>query len=94
MKFNLDSQHAPLPSNRAPEVGDVYPAKGGRGDTIYWIIVGTTMRGGCAVLGIDGEGQVISAQSYNASAFKDRPLLGRCQNLAELSFDIEWEPRS
>lgn len=92
MKFNLNVQ-SPLPVRRRAEVGDVYPAKGGRGDTRYWIVLSINARGYASVIGLDEEGHIVSGQTYGSWAFEDRPLLGRCAGIESMSFDIEWEPK-
>lgn len=79
-----------VPVRRLAVAGDVYPSKGGRGDTRYWVVLSVNAKGYAACIGICGEGQVTSAQTYGAWAFEDRPLLGRCEGIADMSFEIEW----
>lgn len=95
MKFNTPpaaDSDPPIALMRSPEPGDVYPAKGGRGDTKYWLVVSINSRGYASVLGLDEHGNVVSGQTYGAWAFKDRRLLGRCSSIASINLDIEWEP--
>ena len=79
-----------MPDRRLAKPGDVYPSKGGRGDNRYWVVVAVNKSGYAACIGIGDEGQVTSAQTYGRWAFEDRPLLGRCESIIEMSFDIEW----
>jgi ABC-type lipopolysaccharide export system ATPase subunit len=61
-------------------VGNIYPAKGGpngeKGGTKFWLVVGLTQTGAHAV-GLNDEGEIVSATSYLKSAFSSRPLLGK-----------------
>lgn len=56
--------------------GNVYPAKGGKGDTEYWLVVSLT-KNGCNLLGFDKDGNPCSTASYLRSAMRERPLIGR-----------------
>ena len=56
--------------------GNVYPAKGGKGDTEYWLVVSLT-KNGCNLLGFDKDGAPCSTASYLRSAMRERPLIGR-----------------
>jgi hypothetical protein len=58
---------------RRVEVGDVYPAKGGRGDTKYWIVVGIGPKSYATVLGLDESGHVVSGCVYGTWALEGRP---------------------
>lgn len=74
----------------SPAVGDVYRAKGGRGDTKFFVIV--SMRGNMAhALGLDSDGNIVSTTSYAISVFAERNLVGRVPSIEEMTLDIEWE---
>ena len=79
-----------MPERRLVKVGDVYPSKGGRGDNRYWVVINVNKSGYAACIGIGEEGQVTSCQTYGAWAFEDRPLLGRCDGIEEMNFEIDW----
>lgn len=86
MKFNLGELP---PGILSPvEVGNVYPAQGNR-PTVAWIVVGYRA-GRVTLLGIDGEGQICSGQTYAEHAMADRPLIGRCQGVKDMALDVEW----
>lgn len=63
--------------DKASEVvrGNVYPAKGGKGDTMYWLVISTTETG-AHLIGFDPFGCPVSTASYNKHALRDRPVLG------------------
>jgi hypothetical protein len=89
MKFNLPSQDAPLLEDQKLKLGNVYSCKGG-GKTAYWIVVGI---GGGAVnlLGVDMQGQVSSTANYGQHVFEsNREVIGRCEGIEDLEFDITW----
>ena len=62
------------------QVGNIYPAKGGakgeKGGTKFWLVVGLSQTGAHAV-GLNDEGEIVSATSYLKSAFASRPILGK-----------------
>ena len=62
--------------------GNVYPAKGGKADTEYWLVVSLT-KNGCNLLGFDKGGAPCSTASYLRSAMRERPLIGR-ENIESL----------
>lgn len=75
-------------------VGNVYAAKGNR-PTVAWVVV--AVRGTMvAVLGIDADGAVCSAQNYGAHAMARRDIIGFCAGIEAMQMDIEWRgvPRS
>ena len=58
--------------------GNIYPAKGGRKPgTEYWLVVAVSQNG-AHLIGFDNEGNPISTASYNKSAMRERPIIGRC----------------
>lgn len=96
MKFNLPT---PLPHPERDEtlrIGNVYACKGG-GKTTFWIVVGLDDRS-VNLLGINRDGVVTSTQNYGrhvfdgpaSNLFKKRTLLGRCEGLESLEFDVQW----
>lgn len=73
-----------------PQVGDVYRAKGGRGSTKFFVVAAVI--GNMAhALGIDSEGQIVSTTSYGTHVFAGRDIVGRVEELAELTLNIQWE---
>jgi hypothetical protein len=58
--------------------GNIYPAKGGRKPgTDYWLVVAVSQNG-AHLIGFDNEGNPVSTASYNKSAMRERPVIGRC----------------
>ena len=58
--------------------GNIYPAKGGRKQgTDYWLVV--AISGTAAhLIGFNDTGAPVSTASYNKSAMRERPIIGRC----------------
>lgn len=56
--------------------GNVYPAKGGKGSTHFWLVVSITSTG-AHLIGFDVNGLPVSTASYLKSAMRERPILGR-----------------
>ncbi len=58
--------------------GNIYPAKGGRKPgTDYWLVVAVSDHG-AHLVGFNNEGEPVSTASYNKSAMRERPVIGRC----------------
>ena len=58
--------------------GNIYPAKGGRKPgTDYWLVVAVSDHG-AHLIGFNDEGEPVSTASYNKSAMRERPVIGRC----------------
>ena len=75
------------------QVGDVYPAKGGRGDTRFWLVASLGHTGRSAhLLGLNEDGVIVSTASYGIDVLGDRPRIGWCSDLREFYPRIEWEP--
>jgi hypothetical protein len=89
MRFTPKLQQE-IPPRRYAKVGDVYPAKGGRGENRFWVVIAVNKNHYAACIGIGEEGQVTSCQTYGAWAFEDRPLVGRCEGIDEMNFEIDW----
>lgn len=78
----------PRGTEKFPEVGFVYPAKGGsrRGNSpSIWVVVNVLrskrhpddlMSAKVVMLGINDEGEICSSQTYNAFGIYDRQVLG------------------
>lgn len=105
MRFtSADSTKLKPPSS--PKVGDVFPAKSTgpkayRNGTRYWMIIAITPGTGYArnshvhhMLGLDGEGNIVSTTTYGSHVMADRPLLGHCADINNLQLNIEWEPHA
>ena len=58
--------------------GNIYPAKGGRRSpgTDFWLVVACSTHGAHCI-GINSDGEPVSTASYNKSAMRERPLIGR-----------------
>ena len=58
--------------------GNIYPAKGGRKPgTDYWLVVAVSANG-AHLIGFNNDGEPVSTASYNKSAMRERPVIGRC----------------
>lgn len=73
-----------------PAIGDVYRAKGGRGETKFFVVVAITGRVAHA-LGLNREGDIVSTTSYGCEVFAARDVVGRVAGLSEMTLNIEWE---
>ena len=85
MNFNFPEGRKPT-SSPSVEVGNIYQSKNTH-KTAAWVVVamsGNTVH----LLGIDGEGQVSSTQSYGLHAISGRDLIGRV-DLSSINFDVE-----
>ena len=56
--------------------GNIYPAKGGKGDTEYWLVVAVSATG-AHLLGFNKEGIPCSTATYLKGAMRERPVIGR-----------------
>jgi hypothetical protein len=85
MRFKTKGYKAPLPN--VVRVGDIYPSKGGKG-TYAFIIVSVRDHRAHAI-GIDKEGNIITTTSYGVHAFERREKIGFCDDLANLTLEID-----
>ncbi len=89
MKFNYQGSLQSAIDDEV-RVGDVYPAKGGSGDTAIWVVVATSGDGkSVKVLGVDTYGDIVSATGYNMHSLRSRHKIGFVKELSELAFDID-----
>lgn len=88
MKINVGA--VGLKQGQEVRVGNLYPGKGGKGETAYWLIVALTQHG-CVCLGLNAEGEVVNCSKYYRSAMKERALLGFVPGIADMSFDLGEE---
>lgn len=56
--------------------GNIYPAKGGKGDTEYWLVIAVSDTG-AHLIGFNKEGIPCSTASYLKGAMRERPVIGR-----------------
>lgn len=56
--------------------GNIYPAKGGKGDAEYWLVVAVSSSG-AHLIGFNKEGIPCSTASYLKSAMRERPVICR-----------------
>lgn len=57
------------------KVGNLYPAKGGRGSTKYWLVISRNGTA-CPVLGLDKDYNIVSAHTYASYAMEARTPIG------------------
>lgn len=85
MKFDISA----IPEgdlSAAPRVGDVFPAQGGK-PTVAWVVVSVRDER-TVLLGVDKDGEICSAQTYNQIALEDRPRIGFCPQIADLTLAV------
>lgn len=84
-----------MKTKHIPQVGNVYPAKGGhgRGAGDYWVVISIVgndnadLLGKKAVLlGVKRDMSVVSAACYNLLSLSERPILFKI-DIAELRFE-------
>ena len=86
MKFNLEEIPEEAMDAR-PKVGDMYAAKGGRGDTKVWLVAavrGETMH----MLGLTKKGEIVSTSSFGAHAMEYRPIIGFSPEFRDARFKV------
>lgn len=88
MKFNTTALPQDLRARGEVQIGDVFPAKG-RKPTVCWVVIGLH-NSSAMLVGLSEQGDVVSSQSYYARHLTERPIIGRCPQVAEMRFDIEW----
>ena len=67
--------------------GNIYPAKGSRRPgTDYWLVVAVSDHG-AHLIGFTKDGEPVSTASYNKSAMRERPVIGRC-DLSEILIGV------
>lgn len=87
MKFNMNTPPRGILGEEV-RVGNVYPAKGPK-PTVAWVVIG--IRNSSAILlGIDAVGEICSVQTYYTKHLQDRPVIGRCDGVEDLSFNLSW----
>ena len=71
------------------QVGNIYPALGGRKNpgTEYWLVLRLTEHG-AVMLGFDKDGEVSGAASYLRNAVRQRPVLGRA-DVSKMTLEIQ-----
>lgn len=86
-----------MPHEHEPEVGNLYRSKGGR-DTKFWLLISIkptsspNLRSDTAcLLGLDKNGNIVSAQSYGIHALRHREVIGHV-NIEELRFHDDNRP--
>lgn len=94
MKFNIPEK---ISNEFVDEirVGNVYKCKGGN-KTRFWVCMGFDEQS-VSLLGLGANGEVTSAVSYGrhvfspiSTTFKPREVVGFCESLEQLEFDITW----
>lgn len=89
MKVNMGDP--PKVCNAGVQVGNVYPAKGGRGDTRFWLVLSLTNSEQSAhMLGLNFGGEVVSTQSYSTHALREREVVGFCAEVSSFYPVIQW----
>lgn len=89
--MKVDLGETPPQCCEGVQVGDIYPAKGGRGDTRYWLVLAVTNSDRTAhMLGLDISGEVVSTQTYSLHALTDRTRLGFCEEVRSFYPKIIW----
>lgn len=90
MQFDLTSLPPETTANEVA-VGDVLQAKGGRGDTAFWVVA--AIRGNSVhLLGVSRDGDIVSTASYGMHALRDRAVVGRCNDLEAMQLCVAARP--
>lgn len=67
--------------------GNIYPAKGGRKPgTDYWLVVAVSNTA-AHLIGFNKDGEPVSTASYNKSAMRERPVIGRA-DIGNLTVEV------
>lgn len=75
MRFAYDLLHrAKEESDVVP--GNIYPAKGGKKGTEWWLVVAVSDTGAHCI-GFDDRGYPVSTASYLKCRMRERPVIGR-----------------
>lgn len=91
MKFDLSG--IPKTAIRAGlQVGDVLPARGGRGETAVWLVAAIRERT-AHVLGLNEAGEIVSTATYGLHALEVRDVIARCKALPDFMASMEVDPR-
>lgn len=91
MKFDLSD----IPEEQIDQgvkVGDVFPARGGRGNTVAWVVVAVG-ENVAHLLGCNPLGEIVSTSSYNLHALEGRPLIGTCPDVKGFIATIQRQHR-
>ena len=91
MKFNIPENMAETLDE--PKIGNVYKVNGGYGARLghVHVLIAKTDTGG-VYLTINKNGEIITGGSYGLHYFLERKLIGFCDGLSELNFDIRFLP--
>jgi hypothetical protein len=91
MKFDLSA--IPVEQiDQSVKVGDVFPARGGRGGTVAWVVV-SVGDNVAHLLGCNVAGEIVSTSSYNLHALENRPMLGTCPDVKGFVATIQRQHR-
>ena len=90
MKFN--TQKIPGSVKTPVKIGNVYAARGGsRGESPrMWVLVAVDEKSeGCALLGLNADGDIISAVKYYKYTLAKWPVIGECCDIAKLTLTLQ-----
>jgi hypothetical protein len=88
MKFNLSKMPAACKSPL--KLGTVYAARGGRADSapLFWVLVALP-KDSAVLLGIDRDGEIISATKYGQHAIVRWPVVGYCKDVESMVLNMQ-----
>lgn len=86
MRFKLGDKAEQLSGN--VEVGNIYRAKGGK--LTRFFLVAAVMNETAHLFGLDLAGNIVSTQSYSTYHLENREIVGRCPELKETEFKVEF----
>jgi len=86
MQFKAKNWKAPFPPKVC--VGDIYPAMGGKG-TYAFVVAAVNENGMVHCFGINKEGNIVTTTSYGRHTFGRREKIGFCEDLANLTLEID-----
>lgn len=90
MKFDLGEAPPLNLLDKTVRVGNVYSAKGGSKPNIWVVLRADEENRSVTLLGLDTQGEVVSATNYAMHAFEKRECIGYCPEVADMQLTIQW----
>ncbi len=89
MKFDLGEAPPLKLIDKVVRVGNVYAAKGGVKPHL-WIVAAVNDEKSVTLIGLDIQGEIVSATNYAMHAFERRECIGFCPEIADMQLTIQW----
>ncbi len=88
MKFNIKSGIKQV--KQEIQVGNVYEVKAAKTTAVYWIVVSLFGNKKVHGIGIDKDGDIVSAGSHKVSVLQTRRRIGFAAGINTLEIEIEY----